>query len=145
MAKLPKAVAKKAEEAESSSFEALPAGPYFGKLTSVATDKEGQAGPYWVWEFEVTSPDEHKGRKLWANTSLSDNAVWKLKEMFDAFGYTTDSDTDELIGETVKLIVSQRVIGSGARKGELGNNVDRVLSADGEDSVDGDGDGDGGF
>jgi hypothetical protein len=133
MAKLPKATAKAAAEAESGSFEALPAGPYIGKLTAVVTDKEGPSGPYWVWEFEVVSPDEFANRKLWANTSLSDKAVWKLKEMFDAFGYTTDSDTDELIGEQVKLMVSQRVIASGTRSGEMGNNVDRVLSYDADE------------
>lgn len=141
MAKLPKKVAKAASEAESSSFDALPPGPYVAKLTQVITDRpDGPSGPYWVWEFDVVAPDEYANRKLWANTSLSDKASWKLKEMFDAFGYTTDTDTDDLISETVKLMVSQAPITKGTRAGEIGNNVDRVLAYDGEDLDDGDAD-----
>lgn len=141
MPKLPKAIAKKTAEQESSSFDVLPEGPYVAKLRDVKTDGQGKAGPYWTWEFEITDGD-HKGRRLWVNTSLAENALWKMKEVFDAMGYTTDSDTDEMIGEKVKLHVTQRVIDGGARKGEMGNNVERVATydpdADGGEGGDGD-------
>lgn len=135
MAKLPKKVAAAADQAETGQFDALPAGPYAARLVEVKTDGEGAAGPYWVWKFEVVTPTEFEGRNLWANTSLSEKALWKIKEMFDAFGYTTDSDTDDLINEVVKLIVVQRPIEKGSRAGQIGNNVDKVLPFDGEDAT----------
>lgn len=134
MPKLNKTQAKKTAAAESSSFGPLDPGIYTGRLSSVEA-KDGAKGTYWSWEFdeiETRDGDKVPGR-LWVNTSLSDSASWKLKEMFDAFGYSTDSDTDEMVGERIKLQVSQRVIESGARAGELGNNVDRCMPLDDDD------------
>jgi hypothetical protein len=137
MPKLDKKTATRVGNAEGSSFEALPEGPYLARLREV-TVRDGNKGPYWSWEFEVVG-GEHDGRRLWVNTSLSENADWKMKEVFEAFGYSTDSDTDEMVGELVKLIVSQRIIERGARQGEVGNNVDTVMPAETEDMVDDDG------
>lgn len=133
MPKLPKAVAKRVGEAESTgSFEALPEGTYIVQLIDVDGSKEGPAGPYWSWEFDVVSDSDGDtalaGRKLWSNTSLSEKADFKMKEVFEAFGYTTDSDTDEMVGEKIKVSVSQRPIEKGARKGQVGNNIERHMS-----------------
>jgi hypothetical protein len=65
------------------------------------------------------------------NTSLSDAADWKMKEMFEAFGVPADTDTDELLGKEIWLAVSQRVIEKGARMGETGNNVERAMPVGG--------------
>ena len=128
MPKLEKAVAEKVAAQESQSFDAIPAGVYRAKLLDVTVRESKKDGsPYWVWEFEIEDSDGYDGRRQWVNTSLKDTAHWKLKEVFDAFGYTTDSDTDEIIGESVKLAVVTRIIERGARAGELGNNVDKVL------------------
>lgn len=135
MAKLDKKTAARVAENEGSSYAALPEGRYLGALKNVDASREGPAGPYWSWEFDVVDPDEFDGRKLWVNTSLSPDADWKMKEMFDAFGVGTDTDTDELISEVVVLIVSQRVIEKGARAGQIGNNVDNVLPFDGGDAM----------
>lgn len=139
MPKLPKKVAERVAEAEASSFEAFPEGVYIGTLKDVEV-REGQKGPYWSWKFgDIT---DTKGKTypghLWVNTSLSENADWKMKEMYDAFGYSTDSDTDEMIGEKIKLAVSQRVIERGSRQGEIGNNVDRCMPLEGDESGDDD-------
>lgn len=140
MPQLSKTQAKRVGAAEGGAFEVLPEGPYVCQLKDVrVAPKEGPAGPYWVWEFEVGQPEEHAKRKLWVNTSLSENADWKMKEMFDAFGAETDTDTDDLIGQVATLIVSQRIIEQGPRKGQTGNNVDQVLKWD-EDYHEGDDD-----
>lgn len=147
MPKMSKAKAKAVAKAESSGFEPLPEGRYVGTLKQVIAEKNGQpligaesGEPYWQWEFEkVTSLEDGKtypGRQF-VITSLSDSADWKMKEVFDAFGYEYDSDTDEMIGEKVILVISQRPIGKGPRKGEIGNQVDRVLPYD-EDEYDDD-------
>lgn len=141
MAKLPKKVAERVNSAETQDFSALPVGTYTGKLVNVDTSKSGDAGPYWSWEFDITD-DGFEGRKLWVNTSLSEKADWKMKEVFNAFGHDAESDTDELIGESITLVVSQTVIERGNRKGQMGNNVDQCLplgedpDAGGEDVFD---------
>lgn len=132
--KLNKTIAKKVDQQEDrGEFEVLPAGIYECKLREV-TAQDGQKAPYWKWEFEIVE-DEYKGRRLWLNTSLSEAALWKFKEVFKAFGVTPDTDTDELVDEHVMCVVSQSIIQAGSRKGEMGNNVDNVRPV-GEDDDD---------
>lgn len=129
MPKLNKKTAEKVAEAESSDFEPLPAGAYHCRLVDVDGSREGPSGPYWSWEFDVLD-EEHQNRKLWNNTSLSEAAHWKLAEAFAAFGVGTDTDTDELLGQVCKAIVTVRTIQAGARKGQLANQVDKLVEAD---------------
>lgn len=96
-------------------------------LTEVEPD-EGQKGPYWAWKYKVSQDSPAgKGRVFTNRTSLSDAAYWKLKETFDAFGVSADTDTDDLIGHAVRLQITQRTINQGARAGELTNDVKAVL------------------
>lgn len=142
MPKLNKAMAKATEAAESLNTELVPEGIYLVELKSVET-KEGRESkkPYWLWTFEVPDDaEEHGGKRFWLNTSLSDNALWKLKEVFDAFGVTPDTDTDTLVGEKVRVIVSQRPIASGPRTGQLSNQVENVVGLDDDDEDNEDGD-----
>lgn len=142
MPKLNKTVAKKVADAESVDFEAIPDGIYAAKLLSVTVKEGKESGqPYWSWEFEIDDEanDKHNGSHQWVNTSLSDKALWKMNEVFTAFGVSSDTDTDELCGEYVRLVVSQRTIQAGARAGQLGNNVDSVLPLEDDgDEEDGD-------
>jgi hypothetical protein len=129
MAKLNQKLQKQTEKAESSGFEPIPDGAYHVKLRDVDTTRSGAKGPYWSWEFEIVD-EEFKGRRLWNNTSLSEAAAFKMKETFEAFDVPLDTDTDELIGEVVKAVVSQRTIQEGQRKGEVANQIDRLKKAD---------------
>lgn len=125
MPKLTKAVAKQVNDADAASgFEPYPEGRYAAQLRSV-TQKEGKEYPYWSWEFHNihdTSGKLMPGR-MWNNTSLSPNSVGFLKSTFEAFGYTADSDTDEMIGEWVVLYITQEVISSGPKAGQFSNSV----------------------
>lgn len=121
------------------SREPLPEDRYLATLVNVEVrdgrnpSKDGKTYQYWSWEFDIEHED-YSDRKLWVNTSLNPKAFFKMKEMFDAFGVDTDTDTDELCGQAVILVVSQREIPTGSRAGQIGNNVDAVLPADeGED------------
>jgi hypothetical protein len=112
----------------------MPEGLYQGTLQDVEV-RPGKVADYWSWRFgELVAIEDDKPwpGSLWENTSLSPNAEWKLKEVFDAFGSSTDTDTDTLLGKTVWLVVSQRTIESGARMGQLGNQVERVLPVGGD-------------
>ncbi len=132
MPKLNKKQAKGVDDA-SGSFEPLDDGVYHARLRSVeVSDNPGPSGShYWKWEFEVVE-EPYVNRRLWTNTSLAEAAAFKLKELFDAFGEDTDTDTDELCGEIVRLVVSTRTIQEGTRKGEVANQIDRVSPADEE-------------
>jgi len=126
---LDKNQAQATDDAESKSFEALPEGLYLGTLMDVEV-KQGGKGDYWSWRFSdliAVEDDQQYPGSQWVNTSLTPEAAWKLKETFEAFNATSDTDTDELLGKQCWLVVSQRVIERGARMGEMGNNVDRLM------------------
>lgn len=128
MPKLPAAAQEAAESAESMSFDPIPDGVYTAKLTEVDDSvAPGPAGPQWKLTWEVTD-EEYKGRKLFERMSLSKAAAFKVKEIYEALGYTLDSDTDEMIGDQCKLAVSIGIIEKGTRKGEKSNNIDRHMS-----------------
>lgn len=131
MIKIPKLPTKAAEAAkqagQGSSREPLDEGTYEFRLTAVNAKNAASSGnPMWVWELECVD-EPYVGRKQWVNTVLTEKAMWKVAEMFTAFGYPTDTDTDELIGLTCMAEISQRVIESGAKAGQTGNNVDRCF------------------
>lgn len=125
MPKLNKATAKKVEES-SGSFELIPEGPRHLRLREVDGSKEGPSGPYWVWEFESVEDDEYKNRRLWLNTSLAEQALFGLQGAFAAFGVSTETDTEDLLGQVVLGIVGQRTIQKGERKGELTNEITKL-------------------
>lgn len=136
MPKLAKAKAKAVDAAESINTELVEEGIYTVELKSVETKTGKESGqPYWLWTFEIPADaDEHGGKRFWLNTSLQDNALWKLKEVFEAFGETPETDTDTLIGEQVRIVVSARPIGAGPKMGQMSNQVENVLTLDeGED------------
>lgn len=125
--KLSKALAEKVDEAESGNFEPVPEGIYRAVLEDEVESKESDKGIYWKWVFKITEEGEGKGRKMFLNTSLNEVAHWKLKEVFTAFGESTDTDTDDLIGREVKLYLVQKIAEAGTRKGDLVNEIKQVL------------------
>lgn len=166
-AKTRKRVAK-AEAVTGGDFQPLAAGKYIATLSEVEV-KNSQAGaPMWVAEFEDITDldgDRQPGRQ-WYNLMLpqdtmpedyqpkrgnkSPEEAWesyqnlcegRLKAFFEAFGYTVDSDTDEMIGDRVVLQIGVRTIANGARAGEKTNSVNGVFpldSVDFEEDEDGD-------
>lgn len=127
MPKLSSSMAAKVDEIESEAFEAIPEGTYLAVLEGEVESKEGNKGPYWKWVFKITQEGEGHGRKMFMNTSLNEAALWKLKEVFAAFGESADADTDDLIGREVKLYLVQKIAEQGARAGEMVNEIKQVL------------------
>lgn len=133
MAKLNKKLAKQAEEKKDDfdGFGVVDPGVYLCKLTDVNTEKSGPAGPYWTWEFTTVGVGgEPKDKKFWDNTSLSEKAIGRLGKVFEAFGTTTDADTDDLIGDLVAVEVKVGTIKQGDKTGEQRNEVVRLHRAD---------------
>lgn len=130
MAKLNKETAKKVDDAK-SDFEVMPEHIAHARLIDVDTTKAGPKGPYWSWEYKLIDGD-HVGRRIWNNTTLAESKQFGLKQTFAAFDVPTTTDTDDLCGGIVKLVIGQRVISSGAREGELANNIKRIQKPDPE-------------
>lgn len=133
MAKLSKQLAQTAQE-KSSDWDGtgtVPPGVYLCKLTNVDTSRSGPAGPYWTWEYETVGVgDEPKGKKFWDNTSLSEKAIGRLGKVFEAFGATTEADTDDLIGQPIAVEVKIGTIRGGDREGEPRNEVVTLHNAE---------------
>lgn len=135
MPKLTAAVAAKvnATEAATTGY-LLPEGRYAARLAQVE-QKEGPKGPYWVWTFQDLHDvnGEAKPGRQWHNTSLSEKSFPFLKATFEAMGYTTDSDTDEMIGEWVTLHLIQEQIARGKRAGEMTNRIRDLIPFEASD------------
>jgi hypothetical protein len=119
----------------------------------------------WVAEFQniVTLDGEEKPGRQWYNLNLPTTDTppdgyekgaekWeqyqglcagRIKAFFEAFGYTEDSDTDEMIGDRVVLQIGIRTIQNGDRKGESTNTVNGVAPLDSVDFEDAEGEGGG--
>lgn len=135
MPQLNAAMAERVEKAE-DGFKPLDPGVYTVFLRDDVEVKEGDKGPYWRWTFEVPADEPNAGRRLWTNTSLSEAAFFKLKEIFAAFGVSTATDTETLVGKRIRVQVKHTVIQKGARAGEISNEIEKCLPLDGPTGVD---------
>ncbi|AZS06685.1 hypothetical protein HOU95_gp122 [Streptomyces phage Hiyaa] len=139
---MPKLDDKKAAAVDQAEdgFKPVPEGVYIVQLMEDVDVKEGDKGTYWRWTFEVPKEHDgkeldHAGRRFWTNTSLSEAAFFKLKETFGAFGVPTNTDTAELVGRKVKALITQRTIQGGQRKGEIGNEISKLLPLSHDESA----------
>lgn len=150
---------KKVEKAEavSGEFEPLPPGKYIAELSDVEAKTSGAGNAYWNAEFtnihdlegesvpgrqwfmmmlpQGEMPEDYKPK----NSKKSPEEAWKtyqdltagrIKSFFEAFGFTPDSDTDELIGERVVLQIGVETINQGPKTGQRTNRVNAVLPLD---------------
>ena len=134
---MPKLNQKQAKQAaEADDYEAVPPGTYLAVLAAVS-EKKGQAGPYWEWQFQLQETDEgeelERKVKIWENTSLSEQAIFRVAQMFAAFEVDTDTDTEDLLGLYVMVNVGQEVAEQGARAGQLRNTFLSAFPVPGDD------------
>jgi hypothetical protein len=153
MPKLAASRAKKAsasaENAPAGEFPILEEGTYRIRLTGVEVDKVNKAkdpkllgAPVWIWKFDISPDDESEEQvsaKFWHRCTLPPEGAEYYDFLnglfvapFDAYGVSVDTDTDELVGRDVRAYVIQKVIGSGKRKGKIGNEIESLLPLDGE-------------
>lgn len=88
---------------DAEGFKVLPEGPATLTVNKVTEEEGSESGaPYLKWEFDAESEDGSKG-KVWENTSLQPQALFKLRGLLEALGYdipdkALDLDLDELEG-----------------------------------------------
>lgn len=151
MPKLSKKLTKQVDEAEAThGYQLIKPGKYFCKLGGVEVKQTKEDNPMWVAEFkDIYSLDgERQQGRQWWNLNLpiegdapadKDPKKWadaqrlskgRLKAFFEAFGYSVDSDTDEMIGEVAVITIGIRKISQGARTGEDANQINDIEATD---------------
>lgn len=98
----------------SSGFEKIEPGTYLARVSKIEQRMSQAQKPYLNWEFTIVG-GEYDGRKAWYMTSLSPNALWKLKEvLINAFGKDKEDlagnfefDETDYIGEEVALVIGE--------------------------------------
>ena len=152
MPKLNSAKAAEVKKAgEEGAFPVFPIGLTKLKLADVTTGSTKRTGdPMWTWNFkyvefldaytpepgeeEKPHPTErYEGKKVNYFTVLRDDLLWDLDRVFAAFDADPDTDTDDLIGEEIVVMMDQQLIESGRSKGQMGNNITQFYTLkDGE-------------
>lgn len=75
-----------------SSFEPLPEGQYEVVIETVEVrESKSSDNDYLNWQFKVLD-DEYEGRMLWMITSLSERALFRLKDVFLALGVIEEDE-----------------------------------------------------
>lgn len=89
-------------------------------------------------KFEVTAPREHRGTPVWEYISYAPNTSWKWRALFDAFGYTPDTDTDELIADEAEVILDcgLELQTKGKNKGKEKTKINEFLDAEDPENAD---------
>lgn len=120
---MPKLNAAKARAAKKAAADGGPSGKliprgYIRLKLKKVTSKPSRAGdPMWTWDFVAVAPKGVEGEtREW--TVLTDDALWKLGQIFDAFDVEPDTDTDELIGDTLMAEIDHEVQQEGKGKGK---------------------------
>jgi len=76
-------------------------------------------------------PKKDESEEQWIERSWNnyqEMTAGRIKAFFEAFGFSLDSDTEEMYGDEVALSVGISTIGQGPRKGERTNEVRAVIS-----------------
>lgn len=68
----------------------VPEGTYVAKVIEVSQE-EGQAADYLRWVFEIIEGNQ-KGKKLYYNTSMAEQALWNLRSLLEALGQEIPDD-----------------------------------------------------
>ena len=85
-----------------SSRKAIPEGQYVVSVNDASMENSSKGNDYIKFEFEVIE-GAHKGAKIYHNCSLQPQALFNLKGVLEALGFTIpakafDLDLSELIG-----------------------------------------------
>lgn len=152
MPKLSAAMAKAVQSAEPTQggFETLKPGKYFAKLREVDAREDRNGNPAWNVSFgslRDLGGGEHSGQQfLWMGLPQGTKGAAKLKTQaekdkyekaekrrkgqlrafFDAFGYETNSDTDEFLDEECVLDIGVEKARAGKNEGQMVNRVNGV-------------------
>lgn len=106
-------------------------GHYILRLTEVEEDTKA-SGDGVTCTFTIMSA-KRRGHELRYNwMSFSEKAGWKIRMLFDAAGYTYDSEFEELIEDEAEFVgyVTQQEQTQGKNAGKMQNNIEEFIKLD---------------
>lgn len=114
-------------------FTVIPAGTYRAECFSVKPKKAQNSGnPMLEWSFNIVS-GEYEGRRVFTNTVLLPQTMWKLKAMLRGFDLGGQELTEEvefepedLIGQQVYIKITQRP----DQNGQMRNDINGTISVE---------------
>lgn len=88
-----------------------PAGPHTAKVVKIEMqDSKSTPGAKMLyWEFEVQTEGGEKYRRVWTNTSLQPQALWKLRDLVNACGVFPSAEgfnKSECLGRLLKIWIT---------------------------------------
>lgn len=95
---------------ESGGGRAVPDGNYTLEVKEVTEEESSEGNPYLKWVYVITD-GPCKGAKVYDNTSLQPQSLWRLKTLLECFGVevpdsSMDLDLSEYIEQTVDAEVT---------------------------------------
>ena len=97
-------------EGVESGGKAVPDGHYPVTVESVELTESSEGNEYLKWVFKINAGPS-KGAKIWDNTSLQPQALWRLKGLLEVLGEDDldgdfELDTDKYVGEELALEIT---------------------------------------
>lgn len=131
MVGIPEELVNRMNSGEVTGFQLLPEGYYLAKIVSAEEQpaRDSNSHPYVRTRWVIVEPEEHDKEDVLLNLSFAPKAAFRLMQVYDALGYSYDSDFEEMIEEEelAVLYIVQEVSGGGKSRGKLVNSVDEVL------------------
>lgn len=126
----------KVEERETSNGNYPSWNCTFGKLRSLATGEEFPGSVFYWMTLPRPKPKNISGKELEDYNKSQRLDRGKLHAFFLGFGYTADSDTDEIIESEADCVLQLgvEVQRQGKRAGQEQNTIVAILPVDDEDS-----------
>jgi len=119
----------KLDFSKAQSFDAIPIGVYDATVFGIELKKANTDGSdYYAWQFAIQN-EGFKNRRVWTNTSVKLNALWKLKEMLEALDGVPikgefDFEPQKYFGRPCKIKLGLDEYPKGS--GKFQNTVDTV-------------------
>lgn len=91
-----------------------PEGPHVGRVMKCDPQKAKDGSPMLYWEFEIVNDEGVTYRRVWTNTSLKPNALWRLRDLVNACGVFPGPDgfkRSEMMGKTLRLMIKHEEYG----------------------------------
>lgn len=108
------------------TLEAIDDGVYVVRIEGSKTKTSNNGNPVIQWSSEIVAPSEVAGQKFYFNSVVTDNALYRLKDMYKAADRLEEGvgfETEVMHGVEIGIVVSCREYESSVR-----NNVESYLS-----------------
>lgn len=95
---------------EAGGGRAIPDGEYIAEVDEVTLETSSESGAqYLKWVFKVPE-GKYKGVKIWDNTSLQPQALWRLRQLLEAMEVEVpdgafDLELEEYVGNSIGLVI----------------------------------------